>query len=316
MSQRADHSSYLIYSPGTQVVSLKPIFGPSNIIVHPAGAVGIVISSPGDRDHDYRVRFVDGYEGMVHHDQLALLAEYKLGEINQANPKRSAGGLFDRVIYRCVVGSRAFGLQTCESDTDLRGVYLPPAQSHWSLYGVPEQLENEATQETYWELQKFLVMALKGNPNILECLYSPLVEFASPLALELLELRSVFLSKLVYQTYNGYVLSQFKRIQADLRNQGKIKPKHTMHLIRLLLSGIQVLREGIVPVDVCEHRESLLAIKRDEMPWPEIEVWRLKLHDEFRRAFEGTNLPDRPDYDRVNQFLIRARGLATKENLP
>jgi uncharacterized protein len=41
---------------------------------------------------------------------------------------------------------------------------------HWSLYGVPEQLENDATQEVYWELQKFLLLSLKANPNVLECL--------------------------------------------------------------------------------------------------------------------------------------------------
>ena len=82
-------------------------------------------------------------------------------------------------------------------------------------------------------------------------------------------MRDAFLSRMVYQTYNGYVMSQFKRMQADLRNQGNVKPKHVMHLIRLLLSGIHVLREGIVPVDVGEHREQLFAIKNGEMPWDE-----------------------------------------------
>ena len=47
---------------------------------------------------------------------------------------------------------------------------------------MPEQLENEATQETYWEAAKFVGLALKANPNVLECLYTPLVEKATPLA--------------------------------------------------------------------------------------------------------------------------------------
>jgi hypothetical protein len=37
------------------------------------------------------------------------------------------------------------------------------------------------------------------------------VEEARPIARELLSLRGIFLSKLVYQTFNGYVLSQFKK---------------------------------------------------------------------------------------------------------
>jgi hypothetical protein len=31
----------------------------------------------------------------------------------------------------------------------------------------------------------------------------------------------MILSRMVYQTYNGYVLSQFKKVQSDLRNQGR-----------------------------------------------------------------------------------------------
>src|ERR1041385_7896977 len=81
--------------------------------------------------------------------------------------------LFHCVIYRCVVGSRAYGLEETGSDTDRRGIYLPPAELHWSLGGVPEQLENPAGEECYWELKKFLVLALKSNPTVLECLYSP-----------------------------------------------------------------------------------------------------------------------------------------------
>ena len=56
---------------------------------------------------------------------------------------------------------------------------------------MPEQLENDETQEAYWELQKFLTLALKANPNVLECLYTPLVEHATPLAQELLDMRRV-----------------------------------------------------------------------------------------------------------------------------
>ena len=181
-----------------------------------------------------------------------------------------------------------------DSDIDRRGIYLPPADLHWSLYGVPEQLENDETQEAYWELQKFLVLALKANPNVLECLYTPLVEKATPLAEELLGMRSIFLSRLVYQTYNGYVLSQFKKMQADLRNQGQVKWKHVMHLIRLLLSGIGVLRDGFVPVRVEEHRERLLAIRRGEVPWEEVEDWRLEPAPRIQRRLRDDEAAGAP----------------------
>ena len=89
-----------------------------------------------------------------------------------------------------------------------------------------------------------------------------------------------------------------------------------MHLIRLLLSGISPMRDGFVPVKVEEHREQLLAIRRGEMPWEEVEDWRKRLHHEFNAAAETTTLPERPDYERANDFLIDARRSALSENLP
>ena len=123
-------------------------------------------------------------------------------------------------------------------------------------------------------------------------------------------MRSVFLSRLVYQTYNGYVTSQFKKMQSDLRNQGEVKWKHVMHLIRLLISGISVLRNGFVPVRVDEHRDQLLAIKRGEVAWEETEKWRLSLHTEFDRALSESKLPERPDYEQANALLVKARRAA------
>nr|WP_228056674.1 nucleotidyltransferase domain-containing protein [Microcoleus sp. LEGE 07076] len=215
--------------------------------------------------------------------------------------------LYDSVIYRCIVGSRAYGLDNEQSDTDRRGIYQPPAILHWSLYGIPEQLENKENQECYWELQKFLILALKANPNVLECLYTPLVETVSPVAAELLEIREIFLSQLIYQTYNSYVLSQFKKMEQDLRNTGEVRSKHAMHLIRLLLSGITVLKEGFVPVRVQDFRSQLLSIRNQEISWDEVNRWRLSLHAEFDRAFAETSLPERPNYEKANQFLIKSR---------
>src|SRR4051794_202068 len=215
--------SDLIFSLGTQVVTLVDIFGASGLVLHPRGAVGVVVRAPTDKDHCYRIRFVDGFEASLKRNEIAMLALFKEGQLGDSGILAARTDLYERVIYRCVIGSQAYGLAGNESDVDRRGIYLPTAAQHWSLYGVPEQLENDATQEAYWELQKFLVLALKANPNILECLYSPVVEKATPLAEELLAMKACFLSRVVYQTFNGYVLSQFKKMQADIRNQGTVK---------------------------------------------------------------------------------------------
>ncbi len=295
----------LIVPVGTQVVTRAETRAAGHTF--PAGTVGEVIKAPPDASHSYRVRFPDGTETALRRSEFSILKHAKGGPIGNPAGVLEEHNLYDYVIYRCVVGSVAYGLAGEESDVDRRGIYLPPADLQWSLYGVPEQLESPETEEVYWELQKFLNLALKANPNVLECLYTPLVQFKTGLAEELIGMREIFLSRLIYQTYNGYVLSQFKKLEQDLRATGEIRWKHAMHLIRLLLSGITALREGFVPVSVVENRAQLLAIRAAEMPWEEVNAWRLLLHREFERAFTATRLPERPNYERANRFLIEAR---------
>jgi hypothetical protein len=291
---------------GTQVVSLVEVRGTNNSLVHPRGAVGVVTRTPASvEEKKFLVRFPDGFEASLVRDQFDVLKHFK-----DRLPGAGTTPGFDLeqfIIYRCVVGSRAYGLDNDESDTDRRGIYLAPAEMQWSLFGAPEQFEDNATQSCFWELQKFLAMALKANPNILECLYSPMVEKVTPLGEELLALRQQFLSQMIFQTFNGYAMSQFKKIEQDIRNQGEVRWKHAMHLLRLLLTGAATLRTGRLPVRVEAHRERLLSVKHGELSWSEVDAWRKELHLDFERALAETKLPERPDYEAANGFLIKAR---------
>ena len=87
-------------------------------------------------------------------------------------------------------------------------------------------------------------------------------------------------------------------------------------VIRLLISGASVLENGLVTVDVGPDRERLLAIKRGEIDFAECDVWRKELQTRFTTAFENTKLPERPDYEKANALLIKARRLALEEQLP
>jgi uncharacterized protein len=303
----------LILSVGTQIVSRVELKTTAGKVCCPKGMVGTIIQSPSDGSPTYQIRLTNDQVVSLNRHDFSIRKHFQAEGITRSPELLAQDNLYDHVIYRCIVGSRAYGLEDDASDTDIRGIYLPPANLHWSLYGIPEQIEQNETQECYWELQKFIVLALKANPNILECLYTPLVELATPIAQELLEMRSIFISQLVYQTYNGYVLSQFKKLEQDLRNHGQLRWKHAMHLIRLLLSGITLLKEGFVPIRVDDFRAKLLSIKSAQMDWEEVNAWRLKLHQDFDQAFATTSLPERPDYASANDFLLRSRRSMVKD---
>jgi predicted nucleotidyltransferase len=188
-------------------------------------------------------------------------------------------------------------------------VFLPPAEWNWSLTKPPEQVEffTEGVEEVEWEVEKFVRLALQANPNILETLWSPAVLHLDETGEELRSIRRCFLSRHLYRTYSGYVLSQFRLMKKGFATDRRYKPKHAMHLIRLLHSGIHALREEEIRVDVAEHRDELLAIRRGEVPFEAVEARALELDRAFQAAFANTSLPERPDTERANQFLVVAR---------
>jgi uncharacterized protein len=213
----------------------------------------------------------------------------------------------DHTIYACVMGSRAFGLATEDSDTDRRGVFLAPTPLFWRFEKPPTHVEGPAEEQFSWELERFCELALRANPNILECLHSPLVEYADETGRELLALRGAFLSRRVHETFTRYAHGQRRKLDADVRTHGAPRWKHAMHLLRLLASARDLLRTGTLTVDVGDRRDSLLAVKRGEVPWPEVEARMTRLAEEAERAAPGSPLPAEPDRRRVEDFLVRVR---------
>jgi predicted nucleotidyltransferase len=210
-------------------------------------------------------------------------------------------------IYSCVVGSRAYGLAGPHSDVDRRGVFLAPAHLFWSLDKPPSHVEGPEAEQFSWELERFCVLALVANPNVLECLWSPIVEKTTGVGQELVALRDSFLSRRVAQSYGGYARDQFTKLEAVRGRTGAVKGKQAMHMLRLLMAGAHVLSTRQILVDVGEMRDRLLAVKRGELSWEEIQAWASSLENGLHRAAQGTSLPDEPDRATVDAFLVRTR---------
>ncbi len=213
---------------------------------------------------------------------------------------------FEFIAYKAVVGSRAYGLVHEGSDTDLKGFFVPPAELQWSLEGVPDQIDDEKEQSVFWELGKCVRLALRANPTVLETLNAPEVLQSSEIAEDLLSIRDAFISKHAYARYQSYAEDQFKRLNKGAE-EGEPNWKHAMHMLRLLICGETLMREGFVRVDVTEYREKLLSVKRGAMKWANVIAWQEELNEKLKNSFETTELPDEPDVERVNAFLISAR---------
>lgn len=273
-------------------------------VIDPRGRVGQIATWLGsDR---YEVRYPDDLVADWMGNSLHLQKHSQRDLLALLQPRDGIALVERGLILKTVTGSRIFGLDTETSDTDVRGVFVCPVEEYldlrWQL--DPVQGVRPNNEEHFWEVGRLVWLALKADPNTLECLWSPEVLYMSPEGEQLLAARSGFLSKHAFVTYGGYVLSQLRRLRADLR-QGEPNWKHAMHLARLLLAGTALLREGQMTVDVGPMRERLLAVKHGKMAWEEYEAWRLALQAEFDSALDKSPLPERPDVESVLS-LVRA----------
>ncbi|GIF22200.1 putative nucleotidyltransferase [Actinoplanes tereljensis] len=214
-------------------------------------------------------------------------------------------------ILAVVVGSRAYGLDGPGSDHDRRGVFAAPTRSFWGVEKPPTHLDGPRDEEFSWEVERFCVLALQGNPTVLEVLWSPLVEHITADGEALRAVRPAFLSRRVAASYGGYARDQLNRVNARRERTGDTNHKQAMHMLRLLLAGAHVLRTGEVLVDVRPWRERLLAVKHGETPWPEVTAWADQLQTDLATAAATTQLPETPDPKAIDQLLyaVRERGL-------
>ena len=114
------------------------------------------------------------------------------------------------LLLQCVSGSKAYGLDTPQSDTDIKGVF---ALNKIEFYGLhyTEQVSNPTNDIVYYELKRFVELLVRNNPNILELLNTPSDKVLCKHPIMDLIQPEMFLSKLCYQTFAGYAQSQIKK---------------------------------------------------------------------------------------------------------
>jgi predicted nucleotidyltransferase len=126
-------------------------------------------------------------------------------------------------------GSRAYGLDTQTSDTDVGGVVIPPQNIRNDLFHKFYQAENEKSIEsalshlknpnnpklesTIFSLEKFMQLAAAVNPNVIELLFVDDFLVLSKIGRVLVEHRDLFLSSRAYFTFFGYAYSQAAKIE-------------------------------------------------------------------------------------------------------
>jgi len=114
------------------------------------------------------------------------------------------------ILFECISGSRAYGLERPGSDTDIRGVFVLPKSQFYGLTYFPQI--SEASQDlVFYELRRFVELLYKNNPNLLEMLHMPedCILYQHPLFNRLEP--ALFLSKHCRNSFAGYAMTQIRK---------------------------------------------------------------------------------------------------------
>jgi predicted nucleotidyltransferase len=119
----------------------------------------------------------------------------------------------ENIIFKCIVGSQAYGTNIEGSDVDIKGIYIQSPENVLER-GYQEQVTVNK-DEVYYEIKRFIELCCTGNPTMLELLYSPedCIIYKHPIFDKILEDREKFLSKSCKHSFGGYAYAQIDKAE-------------------------------------------------------------------------------------------------------
>lgn len=116
-----------------------------------------------------------------------------------------------RIIFKCIVGSQAYGTNVEGSDIDIKGVYIQDPMEILT-FGYKPQIE-VGKDECYYEVRRFIELLQTANPTVLEMLFVPddCIIQEEPEFTLIKNVKWAFLTKKCRNSFGGYAIQQIKK---------------------------------------------------------------------------------------------------------
>lgn len=237
-------------------------------------------------------------------------------------------------ILRATVGSTAHGLNLPGTDDkDEMGVCIETLEAfggfnEFDQYIYRSAAEREGKQDapsgpgdldlTIYSLQKFLRLAMQGNPSVLNLLFVPIRSciVGDCRGQSLQELTPLIISKKAGHRYLGYMESQRQRLLGE-RGQKKVNrpeleekygfdTKYAMHILRLGYQGCELLRTGKISLPIPEPaRSRYLDVRVGKVSLQEVLTEAGNMERELKDLLDTSPLADEPNVPIIEEWMLR-----------
>lgn len=187
------------------------------------------------------------------------------------------------------------------------------------------RLQNALARDNYPQAEKeqHILNSISGQMDHLKRTYKSFTDSEISLYIDKSDKEEMDTEIFIDISLKHYPLRDLKNIYSDMNNIVKDYSKlnhrnskkdelhlnkHSMHLIRLLVTGTEILEGKGVNTYREKEREFFLDIRKGKYSYNDV----FQMVDEYERRFksaaENTSLPDEPDYKRVEELMIEIYG--------
>lgn len=245
-------------------------------------------------------------------------------------PMSSREIALDNEVLRVEVGSTLHGTGIAgQEDRDEMGICVPPPDyllgmrqfEHYTYRTAGEGNRSGPgdLDLTIYSLRKYVTLASQGNPSILLTLFVPedKVIKNTLVGSTLMENANLFHSKRAAARYLGYIQSQRNGLTGERKSGIPKRPeliekygfdtKYAMHAVRLGFQGIEFLKHGTITLPMAFDSGSICRdIRHGKYKLEEVLEAVDELELELKKLRDDPDIPDEPNYDSINQFLVEA----------
>ena len=180
----------------------------------------------------------------------------------------------NRLIYRGLAGSQMYGTAIEESDEDYIEVYTPYLSQIFGLSDKFKGYTHKVTDDEdaqRFNVNKFMMLILKGNPNALETLFAPAHQ-VKKCTTEFYHLtkniKEVLNRRLIYKSHVGFAKHQLAKMCVQNKKAGERRRKliaeygydvkYAAHAVRLVAQCRELLSSGRIQFPYSSQRVFLL----------------------------------------------------------
>lgn len=230
------------------------------------------------------------------------------------------------LLFATISGAHLYGFPSPDSDFDLRGAHVLPLDEVVGIEKGEETIDRSFMRDglemdlVTHDAEKFFGLLLKKNGYVLEQLHSPLVVVETPEFRELREIARGCVTRYHFHHYLGFFNTQWHLFEKE--NPPRAKP--LLYVYRVLLTGIHLMRTGVVEANLRTLNEEFalpwiddLIVRKTtgtekiQLSAPDVDFHRAecaKLVELLKAEGERSSLPEHPTArPQLHDLLVRIR---------